>query len=92
MRGRFGLPRSADHFVPSRAMWKQFGFGSQAFCFFGKSFFKCLDLFETAAMHDTTSVLTGPNRRVCTSNPNMPSAAVCSQCENEKPDRAVTAP
>jgi hypothetical protein len=40
MRGRFGLPRSADHFVPSRAMWKQFGFGSQAFCFFGKSFFK----------------------------------------------------
>jgi hypothetical protein len=32
----FGLPGFADHFVPLRARWKQFGFGSQALCFFGK--------------------------------------------------------
>jgi hypothetical protein len=47
MRGCFGLPGFADHLVPPRARWKQFGFSSQAFCFFGKSFFKRLSLFET---------------------------------------------
>ena len=61
MGGYFGLSGSADHFVPNCAWWKQFGFGSQAPCFFGKAGFKGLGLFETAAPHDTTSVLTGPN-------------------------------
>jgi hypothetical protein len=47
MRGYFGLPGFADRLVPPRARWKQPGFSSQAFCFFGKSFFKRLSLFET---------------------------------------------
>jgi hypothetical protein len=64
MGGYFGLSGSADHFVPNCAWWKQFGFGSQALCFFGKAGFKGLGLFETAMLHDITSVLTGPNRRV----------------------------
>jgi len=40
MGGYFGLSGFADHVVPPRAMWKQFGFSSQAFCFFGESLFK----------------------------------------------------
>jgi hypothetical protein len=40
MRGCFGVPGFADHFVPRHTWRKQFGFSSQAFCFFGKSFFK----------------------------------------------------
>jgi hypothetical protein len=63
MGGNFGLPGSADHFVPNYARWKQFGFGSQALCFFGKGF-RGRGLFETAMQHGTTSMLTGPNRRV----------------------------
>jgi len=50
-----GLPSLADHLLPGRTWWKQFGFNSQAFCFFGKSFFKRLGLFETATLHDTIS-------------------------------------
>jgi hypothetical protein len=62
MGGYFGLSGSANHFVPNCAWWKQFGFGSQAHCFFGKAGFKGLGLFETATLHELTSVLTGPNR------------------------------
>jgi hypothetical protein len=40
MGSSLGLPGFADHFIASRARWKQFGFSSQALCFFGKSFFK----------------------------------------------------
>jgi hypothetical protein len=60
MGGYFGLPGSADHFVPGCARWKQFGFGSQALRFFGKVAFKGLGLFETARQHDTISCITGP--------------------------------
>ena len=42
------LPGSADDFVPSCARWKQFGFGSQALCFFGKAGLKGFGFFETA--------------------------------------------
>jgi hypothetical protein len=55
VRSGFGLPRSADGLIASRARWKQFGFSSQALRFFGKSFFKRLGLVKTAAIHDTTS-------------------------------------
>jgi hypothetical protein len=48
MGGYFGLPGPADHFVASRTRRKQFGFGSQALCFFGKAGFSGLGLFETA--------------------------------------------
>jgi len=44
MRGYFGPPGFADHFVPLRARWKQLGFGSQAPCFFGKAGFKGIGL------------------------------------------------
>jgi hypothetical protein len=57
MSGYFGLPSFADHFVPGRARWKQLGFSAEAFCFFGKSLFKRLGLFETSTLHDTTSCL-----------------------------------
>jgi len=40
VRAEFDVPGSAEHFVSCRAWWKQFGFGSQACCFFGKSFFE----------------------------------------------------
>jgi hypothetical protein len=40
MGSSFGLPGFADHFIASRAGWKQFGFSSQALRFFGKSFYK----------------------------------------------------
>lgn len=53
MSGNFGLPGFSDHFVSLRAGWKQFGFGSQALRFFGKSFFKGLDLSKTTTLHDT---------------------------------------
>jgi hypothetical protein len=64
MGGYFGLSGSADHSFPNCAWWKQFGLGSQALCFFGKAGFKGLGLFETAMLHELTSVLTGPNRMV----------------------------
>jgi hypothetical protein len=59
MGGNFGLPGSADDFVPDCAWWKQFGFGSQALCFFGKAGFKGLGLFETATRHNTISCIKG---------------------------------
>jgi hypothetical protein len=40
MGSSLGLPGPADHFIASGTRWKQFGFSSQALCFFGKSFFK----------------------------------------------------
>jgi len=57
MGGYFGPPSFTDYFVPGRARLKQFGFGAEAFCFFGKSLFKGLGLYETATLHDTTSCL-----------------------------------
>jgi hypothetical protein len=71
----FGLPGSADHFVPSCARWKQFGFGSQALCFFGKTFFKGLGLFEEARQHDTISCIRVLTVGFCSSDPNMQMAA-----------------
>jgi hypothetical protein len=57
MRRYFDLPGFADHFISVRARWKQASFSAEAFCFFGKSFFKRLGLFEAATLHDTTSCL-----------------------------------
>jgi hypothetical protein len=71
MGGYFGLPGSADHFVPNCAGRKQFGFGSQALCFFGKAGFKGLGLFETSTQHDTTSCLRVLTVGFCSSDPNM---------------------
>jgi hypothetical protein len=73
MGGYFGLPGSADHFVPHCARWKQFGFGSQALCFFGKAGFKGLGWFETATLHDTTSCLRVLTVGFSISDPNMQS-------------------
>lgn len=73
VRGCFSLPGFADHFVPLRARWKQFGFSSQAFCFFGKSFFKRLGLSETATQHDATSCIRVLTVGFCSSDPNMQS-------------------
>jgi hypothetical protein len=74
MRGHFGLPGSADHFVPRRAWWKQFGFNSQALCFLRKSLFKGSGLFETATQHDTISCIRVLTVGFCSSDPNMPSS------------------
>jgi hypothetical protein len=46
----------ADQIIAGCARWKQFGFGSQALRFIGKSFFKRLGLVEKATIHDTTSL------------------------------------
>jgi hypothetical protein len=71
MGGYFGLPGFADHFVPNRPRWKQFGFGSQALCFFGRAGFKGLALFETATQHDTISCIRVLTAVFCSSDPNM---------------------
>jgi hypothetical protein len=61
--GYFGLPGSADDFVPSCARWKQFGFGSQALCFFGKAGFEGFSFLKRRC-NMTHLLHTGPNRRV----------------------------
>jgi hypothetical protein len=50
MRPGFTLTSSPQAFLSDNAGWKQLCFLSQALCLFGKTFFKTLDLFETAPM------------------------------------------
>jgi hypothetical protein len=56
MGAGFGLSRFADQFVAYRARRKQFGLGAKLLRFLGKSFFKRLELYEMATLHDTTSL------------------------------------
>jgi hypothetical protein len=49
----------------------QFGFGSQALCFFGKAGFNGLGLFETAMQHDTISCIRVLTVGFCSSDPIM---------------------
>jgi hypothetical protein len=89
MRGYFGLSGFADHFVPGRTRWKQSGFSAEAFCFFGKSLFKRLSLFEMSTLHDTTSCL-----RVLTVGFTVPilicrRLAVSSQVNNSNQARVI---
>jgi hypothetical protein len=65
VKSGFGLASLAKKLVPFGAMWQFFGLCSEAFGFLIETFWESQDVLETTSLHDTTSLLPGPNRWVC---------------------------
>ena len=59
MKGGFSLSGLAQKLVPFSAGWQFFSLYSESLGFLIETFGESQDVFETATLHDTTSLLCG---------------------------------
>jgi hypothetical protein len=71
-QGGLGLSSLAQKHLTLMVAWREFfSFRPEAFDLLVQTIWERQNVFEPATLHDTTSLLTGPNRRVCKSDTNM---------------------
>jgi hypothetical protein len=64
-QGSLGLPRLTQKHLTLMAAWREFfSFRPEAFDLLVETIWERQNVFEPATLHDTTSLHTGPNRRV----------------------------